>query len=304
MAKVEPRSAISEVLAVEGERLDQLVDIWFPGDPGIDDREGRMKYVMRSGGKRLRPILSILAYRALGGSGDYIYPFALSWEILHNFSLVHDDLPIMDDDDYRRGRPTLHRLHGMNSAVFAGVDLLCFAYARVFGLVRDSDLPPRVGRAVLSVFTRGAGFEGMIGGQMMDLYWEGRKVDAGVVEEIHRLKTASMIEGAVEVGAVVGGATGGRLDSFRRFGLHLGLAYQIADDLLDRRADFQAMGKRTGRDSVLKKATFPSVFGEEVSERRLLEEIRRSEKALEEAGAGDSILRQVLDLVRERGMKR
>jgi geranylgeranyl diphosphate synthase type II len=301
MKRAENKLPLSEIMGIEKDRLDDLIENCFPGDDKAGDRPGMMKYAMTSGGKRLRPILCLLAFRCAGGEGKGIYPFALLWEIIHTFSLVHDDLPIMDDDDFRRGKPTLHRLYGTRAAILAGVELLCYCYELTLKLVEENDLSYTQIKEIYSILSESSGFHGMIGGQMMDLHWEGRDFNSAVVDTIHDLKTARMIEGSIAIGAILGGENGARLKALREYGICLGLAYQIADDLLDRRSDFSRMGKVTGRDSILKKATFPSVYGEEESERRLLAEVEKAGRALDRVGLSDSIFMDVLEYVRDRG---
>ncbi len=301
MTRSERKMSLDTALEAEGGRLRELIEDYFPGDPVQANRQARMKYVMTSGGKLLRPILSVLVYRSVGGRGDSIYHFALIWEILHNFSLVHDDLPIMDDDDYRRGKPTLHKLCDMRAAILTGVDLLnyCFEYvSKLFHQFRISD--PLAARLIATI-TEAAGFKGMVGGQMMDLYWEGREFGPDTVGSIHRRKTAGMIEGPVRMGALLGGAEEEKIEAFRAYGLHLGLAYQIADDLLDERSSFEEMGKATRRDSELEKATYLSIFGVKETENRLVNEIESARGALYRTGTGDILLGELLDFILERG---
>jgi len=301
MKRAEKKLPLSEVMEIEKGRFDDLMQKCFYGDDTAADRPGMMKYAMTSGGKRLRPILCLLAFRCVGGKGDGVYPFALLWEIIHTFSLVHDDLPIMDDDDFRRGKPTLHRLYGTRAALLAGVELLCYCYELMLKFVEEYALPHTQIKEIYSILSEASGFQGMIGGQMMDLHWEGQDFNSTVVDTIHDLKTARMIEGSIAIGAILGGGNGAKLKSLREYGKRLGLAYQIVDDLLDRRSDFDRMGKVTGRDSVLKKATFPSVYGEEESERRLLAEVEKAGEALDRVELSDSIFMDILEYVRDRG---
>ncbi len=291
-----------KVVGREGERLEGLIEECFSGDENAGDPAGRMRYVMTSGGKRLRPILCVSTYRSVGGKEDFIYPFALIWEILHNFSLVHDDLPIMDDDAYRRGKPTLHVLYGTKAAILTGFDLLCYSIEFMLEMIRDYDLPDSLAFSLMSIIDDSSGFGGMVGGQMMDLYWEGKEFDTTTVETIHHMKTAKMIEGSIRMGAVLGGVRGGEVDMFGEYGLHLGLAYQTADDLLDQRSDFNRMGKTTGRDAIRKKATFLALFDEKRSEKRLKEEIEKARDALDRTGVSNLVLEQVLTYTLDRGL--
>jgi geranylgeranyl diphosphate synthase type II len=302
MEKADRNITFKRVIGREGERLEKLIQECFSGDENSGDPAGRMKYVMSSGGKRLRPILCVSTYRSVGGKEDFIYPFALIWEILHNFSLVHDDLPIMDDDAYRRGKPTLHVLYGTKAAILTGVDLLCYSIELLMEMIREYDLPHSLAFSLMSIIADSSGFGGMVGGQMMDLYWEGKECDPATVETIHHMKTAKMIEGSIRMGAVLGGANGGEVDIFGEFGIHLGLAYQLADDLLDQRSDFSRMGKTTGRDAIRKKATFLALFDEKESEKRLKEEIEKAREALDRTGISNLVLGQILAYTLDRGL--
>lgn len=302
MTRAEREKTLEAVLESEGARLRELIGDYFPDSPDRSDRDSRMRYMMTSGGKFLRPILCILVYRSVGGSEERIYPFALVWEILHNFSLVHDDLPIMDNDDYRRGKPTLHTVYDTNAAVLTGIDLLAFSFELLSALFRKNRLPDSVSGRVVSTVTEATGFEGMVGGQMMDLYWEGREFDPDIVGSIHRLKTARMFEGPARMGAILGGAEDEVIEAYREYGLHLGLAYQIADDLLDERSDFREMGKVTRRDSELKKATYLSVRGGEEAESRLVGEIESARRSLKRTGTDDILLGELIDFTLRRGI--
>jgi geranylgeranyl diphosphate synthase type II len=301
MTRSEQKLSLDTVMEAEAGRLRELIEDYFPGVPVPENRAARMRYVMTSGGKLLRPILSVLVYRSVGGKGDSIYHFALTWEILHNFSLVHDDLPIMDDDDYRRGKPTLHKMYDMKAAALTGVDLLNYCFEVIVGLFNRFRLSDTLAGSVIATITEAAGFEGMVGGQMMDLYWEGREFSPEIVASIHRRKTGGMIEGPVRMGAILGGAEEGKIEAFGDFGLHLGIAYQIADDLLDDRSNFQEMGKATRRDSELKKATYLAISGVKETENRLVNEIERARDALYRTGTGDILLDELLDFILERG---
>jgi len=301
MTRTERKSSLDAALEAEGDRLRGLIEDCFPGSPDGKDRDARMKYVMASGGKLLRPILCVLVHRAVGGSGDSIHHFALVWEVLHNFSLVHDDLPIMDDDDYRRGKPTLHAVYDTDAAILTGVDLLNRCFEILQELFQRFEVSDDLAGRVISVITEAAGFGGMVGGQMMDLYWEGRTVGPDTVGAIHRRKTAGMIEGPTRMGAILGGADEETIEAFREYGLHLGLAYQIADDLLDERSSFEEMGKATKRDTVLKKATYQSACGDGEAENRLVMEIESARRSLKRTGTGDILLGELIDFTLERG---
>ncbi|MGH8005297.1 MAG: polyprenyl synthetase family protein [Limisphaerales bacterium] len=227
-----------------------------------------MRYSVFAGGKRIRPILAILSFEASGGEGETIFPPACAMELVHTFSLVHDDLPCMDDDDLRRGKPTLHKLFGEGVAVLAGDALSALA----FELLASS------GPEVLTTFTQALGPKGMLGGQVADLKSEGKKVTLPEVGEIHRMKTAALIAASLKIGALMAQAPEAEVESFFRFGQKLGLAFQIVDDVLEATGNDLALGKVTGGDRRKKKATYPSVAGVEESKkiaRNLVQEAKR-----------------------------
>ena len=214
-----------------------------------------MRYSLLHGGKRIRPILTLAACEAVGAPASRALPFACGIEMIHTYSLVHDDLPAMDDDATRRGRPTSHVVYGDGMAILVGDALLTDA----FGVMARAPLRPatRVVAAIAAV-ARAAGEHGMVGGQALDLSSEGKRVPLAGVQRIHARKTGALLAGAVQVGALVGGASAARLKRLGEFGAQLGLAFQIVDDILDV-ADTPEADGRT--DQALGKATYPEVLG-------------------------------------------
>ena len=214
-----------------------------------------MRYSLLAGGKRIRPILALAAGEVCGAPPRLVLPFACAVEMIHTYSLVHDDLPAMDDDDLRRGRPTSHRVWGEGLAILVGDALLTEAFRAMAGA---RGVPaPRALRAVAEV-AAAAGEEGMVGGQALDLAAEGSRASLGRVQGIHRRKTGALLRSAVRVGALVAGAHTPTLRRLTAYGEHLGLAFQIADDILDA-AGGPATDGRTDRE--LGKATYPGVLG-------------------------------------------
>jgi geranylgeranyl diphosphate synthase type II len=250
----------------------ELVDSWLdrflpPENEPPTVLHKAMRYSVFAGGKRIRPILAILSFEASGGKGEGIFAPACAMELVHTFSLVHDDLPCMDDDDLRRGKPTLHKLFGEGVAVLAGDALSALA----FELLASS------GPAVLTTFTQALGPKGMLGGQVADLKSEGKKVKLAEVEEIHKMKTAALIAASLKIGALVARAPETEVEAYFRFGQKLGLAFQIVDDVLEATGNDLALGKLTGGDRRKEKATYPSVVGVEQSKtiaRRLTAEAK------------------------------
>lgn len=222
-----------------------------------------IRYSALDGGKRLRPVLTLAACEAVGEAIETALPAACAIECIHCFSLIHDDLPCMDDDDFRRGRPTSHKTYGEATALLAGDALLSLA----FELVAQTPLNDK--NKVLQtvqLLARATGTGGMIGGQVLDMQAQGRQVTRDDVEQIHRWKTGALLEASVVVGAMLGGGTDGQIEAMSAYGRHIGLAFQVADDLLDLRGDSEKLGKSTGSDLRMQKATYPSVIGVEASE--------------------------------------
>ena len=226
-----------------------------------------IRYGLKSPGKRIRPLLLLYAYRAVGGGGDATL-LACGPEIVHCYSLVHDDLPCMDDDDMRRGRPTVHKVYGSRTAILAGVAMIPVATLVVRDAARVMRLSPEVSGRILEVLLEAGGMSGMIGGQARDLAGEGLALSLEEREEIHRAKTGALIVASLEMGALAGGASAGEIAALVRYGRAVGLAFQIMDDVLDVTSTTIALGKATGRDATLGKSTYPALLGVEGARER------------------------------------
>jgi geranylgeranyl pyrophosphate synthase len=218
-------------------------------------------YALRAGGKRVRPLLTVAAFRAAGGTGEAVYPVAAAVELVHTYSLLHDDLPCMDDDPLRRGLPTTHRVYGERVALATGAALQHLAF---LSLADAAGIDPAM-RDRLPVLVRrlatAAGAEGMVGGQYLDLLAEGRSPDPAGLEAIHRAKTAALLSAACALGAEAADAHPEIVDALAVYGAHLGLAFQIVDDVLDVTGDPDRTGKASGADAARAKATYPAVHG-------------------------------------------
>lgn len=222
--------------------------------------ESAMRYALEGGGKRMRGVLLLAAYRAAGGTGD-ASGLAAALEVVHAYSLVHDDLPCMDDDDVRRGRPTVHRVFGVPAATAAGLAMVPLAVLAAHGAARTLRLPPPVARGIVQELMRAAGAGGMIGGQLLDLEGERLALSVEQLERIHRAKTGALIAAAVRIGGLAAGAPASDVDALGRYGWAVGLAFQIADDVLDVTATTDQLGKTAGRDAALQKSTYPAHLG-------------------------------------------
>ncbi|MHB1863680.1 MAG: farnesyl diphosphate synthase [Gemmatimonadaceae bacterium] len=235
----------------------------------LTDRETRplagpvgdaIRYSLEGGGKRLRGVLFLAGYRAAGGRGDAA-GLAAAIEVVHAYSLVHDDLPCMDDDDMRRGRPTVHRVFGVAAATAAGVAMVPLAARAAAQAARDMGLAPALGQRIVQELMRASGAGGMIGGQLLDLEGEGRSLTVADLERIHRAKTGALIAASVTLGGLAAGAAPGAMAALERFGTSVGLAFQIADDVLDVTATTDQLGKTAGKDVAFGKSTYPALLG-------------------------------------------
>lgn len=239
-----------------------------------------IRYAVLSPGKRIRPLLMIAAYRAAGGGSARIADLACSVELVHAYSLVHDDLPCMDDDVLRRGRPTVHVRYGVAQAILAGAALMPLAVESILRAAVPLDLASSVVRRLTVELTSASGAGGMVGGQLLDLRAEGRDVGREELERIHTGKTARLIGASVSMGGIAAGAPADRVAQLGRFGLRLGLAFQAIDDILDLRGDTSELGKESGRDAALRKATYPGLFGLVDAERISRQLVRGAEVEL------------------------
>lgn len=227
----------------------------------LHDHIEAMRYSLFAGGKRIRPILCIAVCEALGCHDDAVLPVAMSLECIHTYSLIHDDLPAMDNDDLRRGKPTSHVKFGEAGAILAGDGLLTFG----FDLLSAPSLTPQITAEtqvkLIHVLARSAGSLGMVGGQAIDIDSEGKDIDFDTLRTLHSCKTGALIRCSVQMGAILGKATPAEYDALTQYGEHIGLAFQIVDDLLNVTATTEQLGKKAGSDAELAKATYPSFFG-------------------------------------------
>jgi len=241
-----------------------------------------MRYSLFAGGKRVRPILAVASAEALGANTTGLLPIACSLELIHTYSLIHDDLPAMDNDALRRGRPTCHKVYGEANAILAGDGLLNMAFEVLADPKRIKSVPAGRMLAVISVIARASGAFGMIGGQAVDMLSEGKDVDIPTLEYIHTHKTGALIRASVRIGALYAKAGEKRLKALTRYGEYVGLAFQIADDILDITGTQEQIGKDTGSDLKKGKKTFPSFYGIEESRRRAREVADRAVASLKE----------------------
>lgn len=260
--------------------------------------QSSMSYSLLAGGKRLRPVLVLLACEACGRDPEAALPAACALEMIHTYSLIHDDLPAMDDDDLRRGRPTNHKVYGEAMAILAGDALLTLA----FEIIARDVQPPHIAAACCADLANAAGAVGMVAGQVADLEAETMAGAASVelLEGIHRRKTGRLLCSALTMGARIAAADDDTLSRLRQYGLNIGLAFQITDDLLDVRGNAEKVGKGLNKDAALGKLTYPSLLGIEASEQRAAALIDEACQLLEPLGSRADRLRDLAQFILHR----
>ncbi len=252
-----PDTAVAQRAAID-HALASFCDRYLAAlSPSVADA---IRYSVLGEGKRMRGVLFLSAFHAAGGVGDGA-PLAAAIEIVHAYSLVHDDLPCMDDDDVRRGRPTTHRVFGVATATAAGLAMVPFAARCAADAARRLGLGEPVVGMIVRELMRASGASGMIGGQLLDLEGEGRPLSLEELERMHRAKTGALITAAATLGGYAASASPARIEALARYGAAVGLAFQIADDVLDLTATTDQLGKTAGRDVALRKSTYPALLG-------------------------------------------
>ncbi len=288
--------SFSEHLARQQQLIDRELDRLVPADTVPPEMIHRaMRYSLFAGGKRVRPVLCLEAAHAICDAPRGIETAACSLEFIHTYSLIHDDLPALDNDDYRRGKLTSHKVFGEAMAILTGDALLTLAFetlAKMDGVGDD-----RKTRVIAELATAAGTVGGMIGGQVADLEGEGKPPDAQLLESIHRAKTGALLRASVRMGAIYAGADARQLEAISRFGEHIGLAFQIVDDILDVEESSEALGKTAGKDAQQHKITFPAVYGLEESHRMAERERECAHRALAIFGERAQRLRELADLI-------
>jgi geranylgeranyl diphosphate synthase, type II len=287
---------LSEYLTEQIRLVDAELDRWTPAEsmpPTIVHRA--MRYSLFAGGKRIRPILCMEAARTVSGQCEGVEAAACALEMVHTYSLIHDDLPALDNDDLRRGKPTCHKVFGEAMAILAGDALLTCAF-EVLAFVRMVSLDRRA-RMVQELAVAAGTPRGMVAGQVADLEGERQTPDPRLLETIHRAKTGALIRASLRIGAIYAGADDAQLEALSCYGEHVGLAFQIVDDILDVEQSSEALGKTAGKDAQQHKITFPAVYGLEESHRMAEEERRSAHRALEMFGDRAARLDELADLI-------
>jgi len=283
------------------QRVDAEMDRWLPARAGCRLTEA-MRYSLFNGGKRFRPALVYATVAALGADDACADAPACAIEIIHSYSLVHDDLPAMDDDDLRRGKPTVHRAFDEATAILAGDALQTLAF-RILATCPRTRATPEQRLRMIGMLADASGTDGMAAGQMRDIEAEGRRIDLAALENVHRLKTGRLIQACVELGALTAGcADPALLRQLETWAGHVGLAFQVQDDILDVIGDETTLGKRKGADAALDKSTYPALLGL-AGARSKADELRQQAHSALAGFPGDaSILRALADFVVDRQM--
>ncbi|MCL5057717.1 MAG: polyprenyl synthetase family protein [Actinobacteria bacterium] len=279
------------------EALDRLVPT-VRAYPGIIHEA--LRYSLFAGGKRLRPVLALAAAEVMGGCCRDIMPAACSLELIHTYSLIHDDLPAMDNDDLRRGMPTCHKKYGEAIALLAGDALLTRAFELISMCPVNKAITPERLIKVVSEISGAAGTGGLIGGQVVDIISSSRNMDAGILEYIHKNKTGALYRVSVRTGVILSGSAGDDLERLTQYADHLGLAFQITDDILDLVGDEKSIGKPVRSDLKNEKATYPSLYGMEKALLMSEEEMEKALEAIEVYDEKADFLRELVKFVVKR----
>ncbi len=274
--KAELKDYINNKINIIDSQLDTYLEYCSPHPQVIYDS---MRYSMFAGGKRLRPILTLAACEAVSGDSKKALPVACAIEMIHTYSLIHDDLPAMDNDDFRRGKLTNHKAFSEAIAILAGDALLTKAF-QIIAKTLDEQVESATVLKLIEEVSIAAGAEGMVGGQVADMEAEGKRISAEELEYIHTHKTGALLQVSIRAGAIVGGASQQQLQHISEFAAKIGLAFQIQDDILDLIGDQQKLGKKVGSDLINDKATYPVLFGLERSKETVVELTKEALHAL------------------------
>jgi len=284
--KVNPEFSLPAYLERQRKLIDNALGVYFSEEEAeYKTICAAARYSLLAGGKRIRPVLCLAAAEAFGAKAEDVLPAACALEMIHTYSLIHDDLPEMDNDDYRRGKLTSHKVFGPDMAVLAGDALLTEAFQLLTERKKMPKTPPERLLTVACEISAAAGYRGMVGGQALDVRAGGKKGNLESLCAIHRHKTGALLRVSLRTGAILAGADNGALAALSAYGERIGLAFQIADDILNIEGDSELMGKKTGSDAALGKVTFPQLLGIDVSRARAAELVREAISLID--GFGD-----------------
>lgn len=258
-----------------------------------------MNYSLSAGGKRLRPILTLEACKVVGGNEEEAIPFAIAIEMIHTYSLIHDDLPALDNDDLRRGRPTNHKVYGEAMGILAGDALLNYAFEVMLAGSINKENPEKYLKAINEI-AKGAGIYGMIGGQVVDVESENKQIEKEKLDYIHMNKTAAMMVGCMRAGATIGGANSEQMEEITKYAKNIGLSFQIVDDILDIVGDEAKLGKKVGSDIENHKSTYPSLLGLDKSKEIAHNLIDEAKKSIEKLSDNVDFLKGLAEYIIDR----
>lgn len=277
--------------------IEELLAKYMPKENGYQKTIlEAMNYSLNAGGKRLRPILTLEACKIVGGNEEDAIPFAVAIEMIHTYSLIHDDLPALDNDDLRRGRPTNHKVYGDAMAILAGDGLLNYAFEIMLKESIGKENPDKYLRAINEI-AKASGVYGMIGGQVVDIESEDKKIDMEKLDFIHLNKTAAIIVGCMRAGAIIGDATEEELENITNYAKNIGLSFQIVDDILDIVGDEAKLGKKVGSDIDNNKSTYPSLIGLEESKKIAKNLIDEAKIKISEIDGNDEFLNGLAEYI-------
>ena len=287
-------------LKIKSDYIEDLLKKYMPKEDGYQSTVMEaMNYSLKAGGKRLRPILTLEACKVVGGNEEDAIPFAMAIEMIHTYSLIHDDLPALDNDDLRRGKPTNHKVYGEAMAILAGDGLLNYAYEVMLSNSLNKENPENYIKAINEI-SKSAGIYGMIGGQVVDVKSENTSISKEKLDYIHLNKTGAIIIGCMRAGAIIGNASHDELEKITKYAKNIGLSFQIVDDILDIIGDQAKLGKNVGSDIENNKSTYPSLIGLEESREIAIKLIDEAKENIKKLNGDSSFLEGLANYIIDR----
>jgi len=287
-------------LKTKSDYIEDLLKKYMPKEDGYQSTiMEAMNYSLKAGGKRLRPILTLEACKVVGGNEEDAIPFAMAIEMIHTYSLIHDDLPALDNDDLRRGKPTNHKVYGEAMAILAGDGLLNYAYEVMLSNSLNKENPENYIKAINEI-SKSAGIYGMIGGQVVDVKSENTSISKEKLDYIHLNKTGAIIIGCMRAGAIIGNASHNDLEKITKYAKNIGLSFQIVDDILDIIGDQAKLGKNVGSDIENNKSTYPSLIGLEESREIAIKLIDEAKENIKKLNGDSSFLEGLANYIIDR----
>lgn len=289
-----------QTLKQRANQVESLLKEYMPSEEGYQKTiMESMNYSLSAGGKRLRPILTMEACKVVGGNVEDAIPFAMAIEMIHTYSLIHDDLPALDNDDLRRGKKTNHIVYGEDMAILAGDALLNYAFEVMLSNSIDKENPNKYLNAINEI-AKTSGIYGMIGGQVVDIQSENKQISKEMLDYIHNNKTAAIIIGCMRAGAIIGDATQEQLEKITKYAKNIGLSFQIVDDILDIVGDESKLGKKVGSDIENHKSTYPSLIGLDESKNIAYELIQEAKESINSINKETKFLSDLADYIIDR----